>query len=52
MAIFGALALLLPLTLAAGVYEGFMALVYRIRDRREWKRLKAYYYPNGKAWRI
>ena len=46
MAIFGALALLLPLTLAAGLYEGIMALVYRIRDRREWKRLKAYYYPN------
>ena len=51
MAIFGALALLLPLTLAAGVYEGILALHRRARERAEWRYLKAYYYPNGKAWR-
>lgn len=51
MAIFGALALLLPLALAAGVYEGIISLYYKAREKAEWRYLKAYYYPNGKAWR-
>lgn len=51
MAVFTALALFLPLITAAGIYEGILALHRRARERREWKHLKAYYYPNGRAWR-
>lgn len=50
MGIFGALAILIPLVTMAAIYEGIQYLCERARERRQWKRLKAYYYPNGE-WR-
>ena len=52
MAIFTALALIMALIVPAGIYEGIQALRSLARERREWKHLKAYYYPNGRAMRI
>lgn len=51
MAIFTALALIMALTVPAGIYEGIQALHRRAREQAEWRHLKAYYYPNGRAWR-
>lgn len=51
MAIFTALALIMALTVPAGIYEGIRYLRRRVREQAEWRHLKAYYYPNGRAWR-
>ena len=50
MAIFGALVFLVPMIIAAGIVEGILYLRERAQERREWKYLKAAYYPDGK-WR-
>lgn len=51
MAIFGLLALMVPLALVAGACEGIGAMHRRAKEKAEWKHLYSYYYPNGKAWR-
>lgn len=52
MAIFTALAFMLILTVGAGIAEIIIHLYYKARERREWRHLYSYYYPNGKARRI
>lgn len=47
MGIFTLLAIFVPLVTVTAIWEGTLYLCERARERREWKRLKAYYYPNG-----
>ena len=50
MGIFTLLAIFVPLITMTAIWEGFLYLRDLIRERRQWKQLKAYYYPDGK-WR-
>ena len=52
MAIFTALAFMLILTVMAGIAEIIIHLYYKAQERREWRHLHSYYYPNGQARRL
>lgn len=45
MGIYSALFILIPLVMAASIAEGIMALIDRVREAREWKRIRRAYYP-------
>lgn len=45
MGIFCALCIIIPLVMAASIYEGILWLVDRIRDNREWRNIRRAYYP-------
>lgn len=45
MAIFTALALMIPLVILAAIVEGMAATIKKSREKRTWKMERAAYYP-------
>lgn len=45
MGIYSALFIIIPLVMAASIAEGIMALIDRVKEAREWKRIRRAYYP-------
>ncbi len=52
MAIFGLLALMVPIALLAGVCEGIGAMYRRGKAKAEWRRIKRNCYPRRKVWMV